>query len=287
MMRDLADITVNDADVDEYWERGYWISPRLIDEDTIGELRTELERIFRGERDSDNYVWYEFPTPEPNTQQLHQVTNAWWINRKIKELVTHPGVGRIAARLMRTPEVRLWHDQVLSKPGTPSPETVSNEGNVGWHQDYAHWQCSNSTNMCSVWLALQDTDLNNGGMRSIVGSHKWGALKGASTFYDKDLSGLQSKYGEGRDWIDEPCILKAGQASFHHSLTLHGSGPNFSPDPRLCVIIHLMSASTGLRTDGKWHQCSTLLGPEARRDDLFTGPFFPALYSESNSDTST
>ena len=138
----VHDVAVSDADVDEYWRRGYWVSPRLLDEQGIERLRGQLDRIFRGERDSDNYTWFEFPTPRPGTQDIHQVTNAWWINRTVRSLVTHPNLGRVAARLMKTNEVRLWHDQVLSKPGTTGEAT--DEGNVGWHQDYAHWQCSNA-----------------------------------------------------------------------------------------------------------------------------------------------
>lgn len=274
----VNDIKVTQANVEQYRRRGYWCSPKLLDDDAIADLRGELGRIFRGERDSDNYTWFEFPKPQPGTQQLHQVTNAWWINRKIKALVTHRHIGKIAAALMKTPQVRLWHDQVLSKPGVSDPAKAGDEGNVGWHQDYAHWQCANSTNMCSIWLALQDTDLTNGGMRTIVGSHKWGLAEEASTFYEKDLDGLRRRYAGDREWVDEPCILKAGEASFHHSLTFHGSGPNRTPNPRLCVIMHVMSAETGLKTDGKWHLCATLLGPEAKTGDRFEGPLFPQLY---------
>ena len=273
---------VTEQDIQEYWEKGYWISPTLLDQPTIARIREELIRIFNDERDSDNYTWFEFPKPEPGSGQLHQVTNGWWVNDTIRELVTHPSIGKMAAALMKTPEVRLWHDQVLSKPGTPRGKEVTDQGNVGWHQDYAYWQCSNNTNMCSIWLALQDTDLNNGGMRSIVGSHKWGVQEEASTFYDHDLDKLQERFGTDRDWVDEPCILKAGQASFHHALTFHGSGPNHSADPRLCVIMHVMSEDTGLKTDGKWHLCATLLGPEAKTDDWFDGPLFPTLYSETS-----
>ena len=61
------------------------------------------------------------------------------------------------------------------------------DGNIGWHQDYAHWQVSSSTNMATMWIALQDTNLENGGMRTIVGSHKWGLQKNADTFHEKDL----------------------------------------------------------------------------------------------------
>ena len=277
-------VEVSDADVAEYWERGYWISPKIVDDDHIARLIEACDRIHRGERDSDNYAWYEWPKPPPGSAQLLQVTNGWWINREIRRLLDHPPIGYIASRLMKTPEVRLWHDQVLFKPGVPENCAAPEAGNVGWHQDYAHWQCCNTTNMCSAWIALQDTDLSNGGMRTIVGSHKWGLTEDAYTFGEKDLEGLRSKYAKGREWVDEPCVLKAGQASFHHALCFHGSGPNLSGEPRRSIITHMMPADCGLRTDGRWHLCATLMGPWAKTGDLFAGPFFPRMWPPSEAE---
>ena len=37
------------------------------------------------------------------------------------------------------------------------------------------------------------------------------------------------------------------EVSFHHCLTLHGSGPNLSDAPRLCVIAHMMPGDTSYR----------------------------------------
>jgi ectoine hydroxylase-related dioxygenase (phytanoyl-CoA dioxygenase family) len=37
--------------------------------------------------------------------------------------------------------------------------------------------------------------------------------------------------------------LKKGEVSFHHCLTIHGSGPNHSTNPRRSIAIHLQDAS--------------------------------------------
>jgi ectoine hydroxylase-related dioxygenase (phytanoyl-CoA dioxygenase family) len=205
--------------------------------------------------------------------------NGWWINEAIREIVLSPKIGRIGARLMGTDEVRLWHDQVLYKPGSGSREEKS--GNVGWHQDYGHWQCASTQNMCTAWIALQDTDLGNGGMRTIVGSHKWGLSEDSYTFGEKDLEGLRKRFErEGQPWIDEPCVLKAGQASFHHSLTFHGSGPNLSDQPRLSIVVHMMPADCAYRNHRQYHPNAALLGPGAREGDLYAGKFFPTIWKK-------
>ena len=104
--------------------------------------------------------------------------------------------------------------------------------------------------MCTAWVALQDTDLGNGAMRTIVGSHRWGLLQDSANFGKKDLEGLRARLSTQEisgAWIDEPCVLREGEVSFHHCLTLHGSGPNLSDTARLCLISHMMPGDTSYR----------------------------------------
>jgi ectoine hydroxylase-related dioxygenase (phytanoyl-CoA dioxygenase family) len=273
-------IDITDSDVAEYHERGYWVSPKLLSDDQIAMLRDELARVLlRNERDTDNWSWSAPPDwSQYAPTQVRQVTNAWWANFAIRKAVLNPVIGYIGSRFMNTPEVRLWHDQVIYKP--PSAGDTDKAGNVGWHQDYAHWQCCSTSNMCTAWVALQDTDLSNGGMRTIVGSHKTGMAEDAYTFGEKDLDALQARFSKGRQWIDEPCIIKAGHASFHHALTFHGSGPNLSDQPRWNFIVHMMPQDCVLTTTSKarHHLCATLLGPWAKEGTPFAGPLFPRLW---------
>jgi len=180
--------------------------------------------------------------------------------------------------------VRLWHDQAIYKPGLGGMANGANDkaGNIGWHQDYGFWQISNTTNMITAWIPLQDTNLINGGLRTIVGSHKWGPVPDSAKFFDKDLDKLKEKFKEvsNGEWIDEPCIMKAGQVAFHHALTFHGSGPNTTAEPRMAIAIHLMPKGCGYQAGYGWHHNLKDLGPFAKSGDLFVGEAFPLLYSE-------
>ena len=42
---------VTDAIIDEYWERGYWISPKLFDDDQIARLRPRTSGCGQAEHD--------------------------------------------------------------------------------------------------------------------------------------------------------------------------------------------------------------------------------------------
>lgn len=280
-MKSVQDIDklVTDADVAEYWERGYWISPVLFSEEQVARLRAAHERFWRREFDRPIPSQYGLTPIELDSPRLRQDCNGFWVNDDIRAAVTSPLLGGIAARLMRTESVRLWHDQVIYKPGTATTGET-NIGNVGWHQDYGYWQCTSTTNMCTAWVALQDTDLSNGGMRTIVGSHKWGLIGESDMFHTKDLEALAHKYAaEGKgEWLDEPCILKAGQASFHHALTFHGSGPNQTDQPRMSVVAHMMPGDTVYKAGRQWHPNLTLMGPDASDGDPFVGDFWPQMW---------
>lgn len=278
-----TDITLTDQDRKVYHEQGYWISPVLFDAAEVGVLRREVERICAGERDYDGFYWLQQPAFVEDDLASRQVNNGWWVNQAIRRAVLAPVIGHIGAGLMDTQEVRVWHDQVLWKPslGADGKRELSN--NIGWHQDYAHWQCANTSNFCTAWVALQDTDECNGCMRLIAGSHQWGFRPDANTFGEKDLQALRAKYTpEDGGWDERPCVLKAGQVSFHHALTLHGSGPNLSNDPRLSLVVHMMPQDCGFKPSGRYHPNADLLGPFVKEDDLFAGPYFPRVWPEAD-----
>jgi hypothetical protein len=280
---DNVDRVVTGAVVAEYWERGYWISPKLFDDAQIERLRAAHDRLWAKAYDHNTPSQYGISHVDVTTPKLRQQCNAFWLSDEIRRAVTSPILGAVGARLMRTDSVRLWHDQAIYKPGTGDAEPTE-LGNVGWHQDYGFWQAASTTNMCTAWVALQDTDLSNGGMRTIVGSHKWGVIEDSNTFFDRDLEALAERFAAqgGSAWLDEPCILKAGQASFHHALTFHGSGPNRSNEPRLSVVAHMMPGDTVYRAGRQWHPNVVFLGPDAYDGQLFDGPYWPLMWPKEN-----
>jgi len=277
---DAVDDIVTEAVVAEYWERGWWISPVLFDEAEVQGLRDAHERLWAGEKDYTVTPFYTLPVVTPDSPALRQQVDAFWVNAEMRRAILAPVIGKIAARLMRADSARLWHDQALYKPGTNGREQT-NAGNVGWHQDFGFWQSCSTDNMCSAWVALQDTDLTNGTMRMVVGSHKWGLIEGSGND-KKEMEEWKDTFarlaGAEAKWSEEPVFLKSGQVSFHHSLTFHGSGPNLSDQPRLCVISHMMPGDTVFKAGQPPHPNLTFLGPNAYDGQPFNSDFFPQLW---------
>jgi ectoine hydroxylase-related dioxygenase (phytanoyl-CoA dioxygenase family) len=275
---DDVDRIVTDEVINQYWERGYWVGPKLFSDEEVQRLRDAHDRLWAGQHDypvPSMYGWIERDLTKPD---LRQQVDAFYLNAEMRKAILSPLIGKIAARLMKADSARLWHDQALFKPGTGGKE-VTIAGNVGWHQDYGFWQCCSTDNMCSAWVALQDTDLTNGAMQMVVGSHKWGLIEGSNND-KKEMEKWAEHYAKlaGVEWSHEPVLLKAGEVSFHHSLTFHGSGPNNSDEPRLCVISHMMPGDTVYRAGRPQHPNLALLGPNAYDGQPFNTDFFPQLW---------
>ena len=175
--------------------------------------------------------------------------------------------------------VRLWQDQAIWKPGTDGE--LVDEGNIGFHQDYAYWQDSSTTNMVSANIALQDVTVENGALRMIPGSHKLGLIDVlVGGFFESNLSETRKRLHAELDLQEDvPLQLKAGQVSFHHSLTVHASGPNTSASPRLVLAPAYIADGTFFRVEGQ-PACphSLFLGDDRQHGTPFAGELFPLLH---------
>ncbi|MEM8738487.1 MAG: phytanoyl-CoA dioxygenase family protein [Planctomycetota bacterium] len=268
---------LSDDDLARYEKDGYYLSPKLLDDSQIEALRQAHERLWRGDFDGHGFPQQPEaikPDQSYDPHAVRKIANGWWVNDPVRSLVTGEAIGSIARQLLKHERVRLWHDQVIYKPPTGDAGQV---GNIGWHQDCGYWKAADTTNMATAWIALQDTDLSNGGMRSIAGSHHWGLIEDSDTFFDQDLETLHAKYSRLGEWRDEPCILPAGCASFHHGLCFHGSGPNTDDKPRLSVVAHLMPDGTAFSGSRQHHHNVALLGPRPVVGQRFEGVFFPRV----------
>ena len=279
MKTQMVGVALQEEDRQAYRNQGFWIGPQLFDDTTVEELRDAVYRTIRGERDFDSMHWGQPPKFDPQSPKLAHVVNGWWVNAKIRELIRSDEIGYLASQLMGTQEVRLVHDQILYKPGSGSESEEVPDGNVGWHQDAAHWTMFNSTTFCTAWIALQDTDLSNGSMCFVEGSHKWGLIKAAAGFANKDLHASEKKFSQSdRRWVEIPCVLKAGQVSFHTGLTFHGSGPNRTEAPRLSIALNMMPGGTTYNSNGRDNLIGAQLGPYVKHGDPCTDPFFPRIW---------
>ena len=122
---------------------------------------------------------------------------------------------------------------------------------VAWHQDASYWPLSPS-HAVTVWLAIDDADLENGCMKFIAGSHHSGHLtyrRSSPEEHNVLDQTVENAESFGQIVVDD---LRAGEASIHNDLLLHGSDPNMSGRRRCALTLRYAAAS--VRAGSGWNE---------------------------------
>ncbi|MEQ8354865.1 MAG: phytanoyl-CoA dioxygenase family protein [Kiloniellaceae bacterium] len=134
-------------------------------------------------------------------------------------------------------DIVLWGCHIFCKPGGDGRE-------VPWHQDGHYWPIRPLAN-CTLWLALDDSRVENGCLRVIPGSHRGNTLH---PHLREERPGLALNQTIDPALMDEAealdVELEAGQFSLHDVHLIHGSNPNRSPKRRAGVAIRYMPATS-------------------------------------------
>jgi len=165
-----------------------------------------------------------------------QVMNLWTQNEQVKPLVFSKRLAGVAAALMGTDGVRLYHDQALYKEPAG--------GFTPWHADQFYWPLSNE-NTTTVWIPLQATPLDMGPLEFSAGSNA--TLSGRDLgISDQSEFEIETTLAAGKfDHVVEPFDL--GEVSFHSGWTFHRAGPNTTTVPRAVMTMIYMDRSMRLK----------------------------------------
>lgn len=263
-----AEYRLTDEQVAFYHENGYLPGIRVLDDRQIEALRKELEGYFTPGHDGFEY-WYEYHTNEskdPN-QVLFHALGAWRIGRAFHDLLWHPRLVVPASQLLGG-AVRFWHDQLFCKP-------ARHGGVVAWHQDYSYWTRTQPMAHLTCWIGLDDSTRDNGCVHYVPGSHHWPLLP--ITGLAGDMNAIRRVLTEDQwEQFTHPVAveLRAGEATFHHPLMVHGSFENRTDRPRRATVINMVR--DGVRSA----QDAPLLEgvPAIPSGQPLGGQFFPLLY---------
>ncbi len=215
----------------------------------------------------------------PQTKPMHerttyekaflQVINLWRHSAVVKEFVFSRRLARLAAELMGTRGVRLYHDQALYKE--PSG------GLTPWHADQQYWPLA-TAKCCTVWVPLQATPLAMGPLAFSVGSHC------LTTGRDLEISDESekkiSKLLLDKQLPQDETPFDLGEVSFHYGWTFHRAGPNTSDRPRRVMTVIYMDVDMRLaqprnkNQERDWHNWC----PGAVVGEIIKTPLNPSLY---------
>lgn len=127
-----------------------------------------------------------------------------------------------------------WYSQFVVK----MPDNNKKSTEFPWHQDNGYGIVSPATNV-TVWVALTDTNLNNGCLWILPESHQDGIIP----HYRKSAAGFQLVCNHPRENEEIAMPMKAGDAVMFSGLTLHRSKFNSTDKERVGFFMEYSDAA--------------------------------------------
>src|SRR5688500_9449576 len=208
--------------LDEFDRDGVVMLGRVFSDADLAEARSRFDRIFAervGTTDRGlKNLWADRTDREAQInakEKSYQMFNIWQHDDWYKSLLYRDDLLDAVGSVLG-PDIQLLHDQIFYKPardGAPTP----------WHVDNLYWRYE-PPNLASIWVALDDVDLENACLHFLPGSHReptpeaWLVNTGPNRVALYDMKVDESRL--------RPFIMKAGEALMHHCMTVHGAYTN-------------------------------------------------------------
>jgi phytanoyl-CoA hydroxylase len=276
-------------EVDRFHRDGYLKFRRVIDDAGVEGLRDALDGVIRDElaREElpDRPPEFAFghdrkatATTERPARAIHQFVNMWKVSPEYRAVLDNPLITGAIRELMDVDHIRLWHDQVISKP-------PGDNGHFACHHDFYFWPLDRPA-MISCWLALDEATPANGCMHVVPGSHRDPRYQPVDCEMIEELHLSPVPLGPGepaslykdiRTWMPDraaPVPLQAGECMFHHCLNYHMTPHNTTDRQRRAFVMIFMPDGTRyLHAQSPSHPCTTYLN--LRDGQVLDGETFP------------
>lgn len=220
-----------------FQKNGFVIQENFLNDEELNEWRETVAeavsernglkmpgRMVKAEDDDGNNE-----DPEYFSNVFDQLLNLWQTNDRMRKLMLDERLGKMAATLAGATGIRIWHDQALIKRPWANP--------TAWHLDTPFWSFSDR-NALSIWVALDDATVENGCLYFIPGSHKKTSFQNPGI--TKNMNAVFEFYPEFAKTNPFCATMKAGTASFHNGLCIHGAGANMTPGFRRAMTCAYM-----------------------------------------------
>ncbi|MEO5861106.1 MAG: phytanoyl-CoA dioxygenase family protein [Burkholderiales bacterium] len=219
--------SLSPREVEAFFERGYHFPKRVLSSKEAATYRARLEAFERTQGG---------PLSGALRNKPHLLFT--WIDA----LVRHPTI-LDAVEAILGPNLLVWSSSFFSKE-------ANDPAYVSWHQDSTYWGLS-APDVITAWVGFTDSNVSNGCMQVIPGTHLKDQLPHKDTFAENNLLTRGQEVEVDVDPDDAVnLIMQAGEMSLHHVRLVHGSPPNPSNDRRIGYAIRYVP-TTVYQTAGK------------------------------------
>ena len=197
----------------QYEDEGFVSPINIFSKEEAKEIRDEIELI-------ENLM--------PGELDKSGRYNAHLISPLLDEVTHHPKILDAVQSLIG--------EDILVCGTTLFIKNPNEKGFVSYHQD-AKYIGLEPHNWVTAWVAITDSNENNGCMRMWSGSHKNNLKEHEQMFNEGNLLTRGQTVNNVPREETTPLILEAGQMSLHHPTVVHGSDLNKSNDRRIGFVI--------------------------------------------------
>jgi 2-oxoglutarate-dependent dioxygenase len=212
----VAALSLSEGEKRFYADEGYLVLPGLLSDESVARLREEVLQVMESAGMSRERIRQASGTSDKLVQS-HQYLPGW----EMDGLVNSPSLLLIAAQLMGGPST-------LYLPFT-AVKSGGGGGTFHFHQDNQYTRFDGPGINC--WFALSDMTPENGCLQVVPRSH----LDGTRDSVSPDGDGHRAVAQDPTRFL--PVRMRAGDAIAFSRLTIHGSGPNTTPEARLAYAI--------------------------------------------------
>lgn len=258
------------ATIEKFRRDGFIRLPNVLDAQMLADITPEISRMV----DEGNRL-KDIPLEQRTLydQAFIQVMNLWTRSDRVREFAFSKRLARIAAELLGTRGIRMWHDQALFKESSGSF--------TPWHVDQHYWPMASSHSV-TAWIPLQPVPIEMGPLCFGRGSHlkRIGRDIEISAESEQLISDAVRK--EKIDEVQEPYTL--GDVSFHLGWTLHRAGPNTTNElRRVFTIIYMdidmrLAAPKNKNQQNDWDTWT----PSSKIGEIMSDPLNPVLYVQND-----
>ncbi len=257
---------LEDQAIERFRAEGFVRLKNVLSAATLARYAPELDRLV----DERNRL-KDVPLEKRSLydQAFLQVMNLWRESELVCELAQSRRLARIAAELMGTRGVRMWHDQALYKE--PSGSFTP------WHVDQQYWPMA-SPHSVTAWIPLQPVPIEMGPLCFGRGSHRRRIGRDLEISAESEEQIRAEVKQQKIDEVQEPYAL--GDVSFHLGWTLHRAGPNTTGQlRRVFTIIYMdvdmrLAEPTNKNQQLDWETWT----PSTRIGEVMSDPLNPVLY---------
>ena len=221
--------SLSSSELEQYSAEGYLVPGYRLPESRVAALRAALDRVISANPGTrpEQLVSAHIKSPAKEGVCGDEV---------FLDLARDEGILDIVSQLIG-PDIILWGCQIFCKPGGDGME-------VPWHQDGHYWPIRPLAT-CTAWIAIDDSQVENGCLRVIPGSHSKGELFEHMKEDREDIV-LNQRVADGQLELAtaKDVELEAGQLSLHDAFLVHGSNANSSPRRRAGIAIRYMPGSS-------------------------------------------